>query len=61
MEKYTELKELIASIEAEAEKFYDKGNNAAGTRLRSGMQAIKTLAQDIRNQVTEIKNQQKED
>lgn len=60
MEKYNQLKELIASIEAEAEKFYEKGNNAAGTRLRTGMQAVKNLAQEIRNEVTEIKNKDKE-
>jgi hypothetical protein len=56
MEKYNKLKELIATIEVDAEKFYVKGSKAAGTRVRSGMQEIKVLAQEIRNEVTEIKN-----
>ncbi|MFC3199370.1 histone H1 [Parapedobacter deserti] len=56
MEKYNELKALIASIEEDAVKFYEKGNNAAGTRVRTGLQKVKALAQDIRNAVTEAKN-----
>ena len=56
MEKYNELKALIASIEDDAVKFYEKGNNAAGTRVRTGLQQVKALAQEIRNNVTAVKN-----
>lgn len=56
MEKFNELKELIASIEADAVSFYTKGNKAAGTRVRGGFQKVKTLATEIRAQVTELKN-----
>jgi len=56
MEKYNELKALIASIEDDAVKFYEKGNNAAGTRVRTGLQQVKALAQEIRNNVTAAKN-----
>jgi hypothetical protein len=56
MEKFNELKELVASIEADAQKFYEKGNGAAGTRLRKGLQDIKNLSQAIRVSVSEIKN-----
>lgn len=59
MENYTKLKDLVASIEADADKFFNNGNSAAGTRVRKGMQEIKVLAQDIRNEVTEIKNSAK--
>ncbi|GGE07683.1 MULTISPECIES: histone H1 [Sphingobacterium] len=59
MENYTKLKELVASIEADAEKFFNNGNSAAGTRVRKGLQEIKTLAQDIRNEVTSKKNDSK--
>jgi len=59
MEKFNQLKELIASIEADAEKFYNKNSGAAGTRVRKGFQEVKILAQAIRNEVTEIKNSQK--
>ncbi|AWW29204.1 histone H1 [Echinicola strongylocentroti] len=56
MSRFTEVKELVDSLEDDFEKFYEKGNKAAGTRVRNGMQAIKTLAQDIRKEVTDIKN-----
>ena len=59
MENYTKLKELVASIEADAEKFFNNGNSAAGTRVRKGLQEIKTLAQDIRKEVTNKKNEGK--
>ena len=59
MENYTKLKDLVASIEGDAEKFFNNGNSAAGTRVRKGLQEIKTLAQDIRNEVTAKKNEGK--
>lgn len=59
MEKFAQLKELLASVETDAEKFYSAGNSAAGTRVRKAMQDLKTLAQDIRTEVTEKKNSAK--
>ena len=59
MEKFTKLKELLASVEADAEKFYSAGNSAAGTRVRKAMQDLKVIAQDIRAEVTEKKNSAK--
>lgn len=52
MENYGKLKELVDSLQVDVEKFYVNGNSAAGTRVRKGMQAIKVLAQDVRNEVT---------
>jgi len=56
MEKFSKLKQLIAGIEADADKFYNSGNGAAGTRIRKAMQDLKGLAQEIRTEVTEKKN-----
>lgn len=56
MEKFTTLKELIATAENDAAAFYEKGNKAAGTRLRNAMQQLKVVATDIRKEVTEKKN-----
>lgn len=56
MEKFAKVKELVASIEADADKFYNKANGAAGTRVRKGMQDLKVLATEIRKEVTERKN-----
>lgn len=56
MEKFTALKELLATTEKDATAFYEKGNKAAGTRLRNAMQQLKVTASDIRKEVTEKKN-----
>ena len=56
MDKFQELKDLIEATEKDAVAFYEKGNNAAGTRVRKAMQEIKVLAQEIRVEVQEIKN-----
>ncbi|HEY8512914.1 MAG TPA: histone H1 [Cyclobacteriaceae bacterium] len=56
MQKFQELKNLIASLESDIDKFYNKGNSAAGTRVRKGMQELKTIAQAIRAEVQELKN-----
>ena len=55
MDKFNKLKDLLASLEEDAIKFYDKGNKAAGTRVRNGMQSIKMMAQDIRKEVQDKK------
>ena len=59
MEKFEELKSLIASLEHDADKFFVKGNSAAGTRVRKGMQELKNIAQAIRAEVQQIKNASK--
>ena len=56
MNRFSEIKDLISSLESDFEKFYDKKNQAAGTRVREGMQDLKYLAQDIRKEVQDIKN-----
>lgn len=50
------LKKLIADLEADADKFYSKGNSAAGTRLRKGLQDIKSAAQTMRIEIQSKKN-----
>jgi hypothetical protein len=56
MSRFSELKDLVHGLEEDFEKFYEKGNQAAGTRVRKGMQDLKNLAQEIRTEVQEKKN-----
>jgi len=56
MKRFEELKSMVDSLEGDFDKFYDKANNAAGTRVRKGMQDLKNLAQEIRLEVQDIKN-----
>ncbi|GAB2766908.1 hypothetical protein GCM10027275_06300 [Rhabdobacter roseus] len=59
MARFDEVKNLIMSLEGDFDKFYNKQNQAAGTRVRKGMQELKTLAQDIRSEVQNMKNDEK--
>ncbi|MFT6849370.1 MAG: hypothetical protein ACJATA_000165 [Sphingobacteriales bacterium] len=56
MDKFNEVKSMIEELDGDVDKFYNKGNKAAGTRIRKGMQQLKTLAQDIRIEVQNMKN-----
>ncbi|UBM60068.1 histone H1 [Marinilongibacter aquaticus] len=56
MEKYQELIGLVESLKDDFEKFYDKNNKAAGTRVRKGMQDLANFAKDTRKEVQDIKN-----
>lgn len=53
MENYNKIIELLEATKADAEKFFDKGNKAAGTRVRKAMQEVKALAQAVRTEVSE--------
>jgi hypothetical protein len=49
------LKEQVSQLEAEAVKFYEKGNKSAGTRTRKLLQEIKATCQEGRTHVQESK------
>lgn len=51
------INEIVEGIQSDVTKFDEKGNKAAGTRVRKAMQQIKGLAQDVRVYVSE-KNKQ---
>lgn len=54
--RYAELQKLVAGMAADFQKFFGDGNKAAGTRVRNAMQDLKKFAQDVRNEVSAIKN-----
>lgn len=53
MENYNKIITVLEEAKADAEKFFEKGNKAAGTRVRKAMQDIKVLAQSVRTEVSE--------
>lgn len=53
MEKFNELRDLIASLEEDTQKFFDKGNKAAGVRVRKGLQEVKSVAQELRVEISQ--------
>ena len=54
---FDELQNAINDCQADISKFVE-GNNSAGTRVRKAMQAVKSLAQNIRTEVQDQKNSQ---
>jgi len=54
---FDELQNAINDCQADVTKFVE-GNNSAGTRVRKAMQAVKSLAQNVRLEVQEQKNAQ---
>ncbi len=56
MNRFEQLKDMVMGMEDDFSKFYDKKNQAAGTRVRKGMQEMKNLAQEIRVEVQNMKN-----
>lgn len=58
-DKYNALIEHLKGMETDVEKFYVKGQAAAGTRLRKALSELKKMAQDMRNEIQEIKAERK--
>ena len=55
MDRYQELLDLVATFKSDFDKFYIKQNKSAGVRLRKNMANLKKKAQEIRNEVQEVK------
>ena len=54
---FDELQNAINDCQSDITKFVE-GNNSAGTRVRKAMQAVKSLAQEVRVEVQDQKNAQ---
>ena len=55
-QSYSRLERIITESMLEASKFVS-GNNSEGTRVRKAMQEVKKIAQSVRTEVQEQKNQ----
>ena len=56
MEKFENMKAILEGLTEDIQKFDEKGNKAAGTRVRQGLQEIKNVAQELRKEISEKKN-----
>jgi hypothetical protein len=54
---FDELQDSVNDCQTDVTKFVE-GNNSAGTRVRKAMQAVKSLAQEVRIEVQDQKNRQ---
>lgn len=60
MNNFNEFEKVLNEMKDDFEKFFDKENNAAGTRVRKHLQALANLCKEGRKSVTEIKVARKE-
>lgn len=56
MSRIDDVRNLMNELEEDLDKFYEKGNKAAGTRARKQLQDLKKLSQEIRLEIQDIKN-----
>jgi hypothetical protein len=59
MDKYNSLVQFVQSLETDFQKFYEKGQAAAGTRVRKGLSDLRKLSQEVRKDVQDVKAQRK--
>jgi len=59
MSAHDDIKNILASYEAETTKF-EAGNSAAGTRARKALAELAKAVKARRNEITEIKAARKE-
>ncbi len=54
MQQFEDLKAFITATEVDVQKF-NKGNKAAGVRVRKAMLEVKKIAQNVREAVLDAK------
>ena len=59
MDQFHKLVDYAQSLETDFHKFYEKGQAAAGTRVRKGLSELRKMCQDVRKNVQEVKVQRK--
>ncbi|HSP88095.1 MAG TPA: hypothetical protein VLN45_08170 [Ignavibacteriaceae bacterium] len=59
MNKYQDLVNAVRDLETDFQKFYDRGQAAAGTRVRKGLSDLRKLAQEVRKDVQDVKASRK--
>ena len=61
MDRFQELVDMVQTFKEDFDKFYMKQNKSAGVRLRKHMATLKRKAQEIRNEVQDVKAKMKEE
>ncbi|MCU0372604.1 MAG: histone H1 [Ignavibacteria bacterium] len=59
MEKFTKLQEILDGMKVDIEKFYEKQQNAAGTRLRKELNNLRKMAAEIRKDIQDVRSTRK--
>ncbi|MEM7383097.1 MAG: histone H1 [Bacteroidota bacterium] len=60
MRQFDVIQKHVENLKEDFEKFYGRGNKAAGGRVRKGMQELKEMAQEVRVDVKNRKDVSKD-
>lgn len=61
MNRFNDLLEAVKALETDFDKFFNRGQAAAGTRVRKGLSDLRKLAQEVRKEIQDVKAQRKAD
>jgi len=56
MSRMDDINNVVNELQVDMQKFYEKGNKAAGTRSRKHLMTLKNLAHEIRQEIQAKKN-----
>lgn len=56
MSRMDDINNIVEELQVDMDKFYEKGNKAAGTRARKHLMNLKNLAHEIRQEIQAKKN-----
>ncbi len=59
MDKINEIKSMLDEMGKDLEKFYSKGQNSAGTRLRKSLNEVRKKCQEMRIDIQNIRQERK--
>ena len=59
MENFNKIKEVLENAQDDADKFFEKENKSAGTRLRKAYMEIINACKEGRKEVSAMKNAEK--
>lgn len=59
-EKFEQFETILAKAKDDFVKFYEKGQAAAGTRVRKALQELSVLCKTTRKEITDIKAARKD-
>jgi hypothetical protein len=59
MDKINEIRAMLDAMGKDLEKFYSKGQNSAGTRLRKALNDVRKKCQEMRNEIQGIRAERK--
>jgi hypothetical protein len=59
MNRYQDLVNAVKNLEVDFQKFYERGQAAAGTRVRKGLSDLRKLAQEVRKDIQNVKAERK--